>query len=97
MSFVITAPKTLAAAAGGLTKTWYDLVNTEVSATRDMTSVVAPGADVVSKEVQRFLAAHTKQYQKVSERAWLIFDRFGDSVSSAADMYLTAEEDNAEF
>lgn len=95
MPFVIAAPETLEAAADALQKTWYDMADSKIRAESETTSVVAPGSDMVSQEVQRFLAAHADQYRVVCERALLIFDKFGESVSRAADLYLTAEIANA--
>lgn len=96
MPLVIVNPKTLPAVADLLRQAGSEVASAELKAARETTGVDAPGYDVVSATVERFLVAHTEQYREVSARAWTeIFDQFVTSVFSVADSYLIAEEDNA--
>ncbi|AKN17409.1 PE family protein [Mycobacterium haemophilum] len=93
MPLVIVDPTTLQAAAAVLRQVGDEVASTELRVAPVTTGAHAPGYDVVSVTVERFLVAHTKQYREVSARAWAgIFDEFATSVSAAADSYVTAEE-----
>lgn len=95
MSFMITHPEALEAAAGNL-----QLVGTAVSnantAAAAATTIIAPAAmDDVSMVTAALFAAHAQSYQAVSAQASALLEQFTATLMASAGSYAATEAANA--
>lgn len=95
MSFVVTQPEILAAAAGNL-QGIGSAVSAESAAAYAPTSGVTPAAaDEVSALTAARFVAHAQLYQAMSAQATAIHDIFVTTLAASADSYADTETANA--
>lgn len=94
MSFVVTRPELLTAAAGSLFKIGAELTAQNAVTMPPTTGVVAPAADQVSDLVAMQFAAHGVAYQTVASMAAQIHDAFVFALASGGTAYTAAEAAN---
>ncbi len=95
MSFVITDPDAMAAAADELQASGSALAAANTAAAAPTTGVLAPAADSVSARAAALLDAHARQYQALSARAEALAEQFAQNLNAAKDSYVEAEASNA--
>lgn len=95
MSFVVTQPETLAAAAGNL-QGIGSAVSAQSAAAFDPTTGVTPAAaDEISALTAARFVAHAQLYQAISAQAAAIHDTFVNALAASADSYAATETSNA--
>jgi hypothetical protein len=95
MTFVITQPELLAAAAGQLAGVGSDLTAQNAAELPPTTAVVPAAADEVSALTAAQFASHAVMYQAVSARAAAVHDLFVTTLGAAAGSYAATEAANA--
>lgn len=95
MTFVITQPDLLAAAAGQLAGVGSDLTAQNAAELPPTTAVVPAAADEVSALTAAQFASHAVMYQAVSARAAAVHDLFVTTLGAAAGSYAATEAANA--
>lgn len=95
MSFVITQPELLTAAAGNLQGIGSAMSAGNAAAAVPTTGVVPAAADEVSALTTMQFAAHAAMYQEVSAQATAIHDQFVAALAAAARSYAATEAANA--
>jgi len=95
MSFVMTRPEMLAAAADNLQALGSVINAGNAAAAGSITGVVPAAADEVSALTAAQFAAHGAMYQAVSAQAAAIHELFVATVGSSADSYTATEAANA--
>ena len=95
MTFVITQPDLLAAAAGQLAGVGSDLTAQNAAELPPTTAVVPAAADEVSALAAAQFASHAVMYQVVSARAAAVHDLFVTALGAAAGSYAATEAANA--
>ena len=91
MSFVITAPETLTAAAGDL----QGIGSAIAAAATPTTAVFPPAADAVSVRTASLFAAYGQRYQEIAARAEAFHQQFVQTLINGSDSYAQAEASNA--
>lgn len=84
MSFVITAPETVALAASDLASIGTTLSATNVMAARPTTGVLAAAADDVSTAIAALFGAHGQAYQAIGAQATADHTQFVQALTGAA-------------
>jgi len=95
MSFVVTQPETLAAAAGNLQGIGSAVSAESAAAFAPTTSVTPAAADEVSALTAARFVAHAQMYQAMSAQATAIHDVFVTTLAAGADSYAVTETANA--
>ena len=95
MSFVMTIPDVLVAAAGDVAGIGSALAEANSAAAAPTTGAVAAGADEVSAAVSAFFSSHAQAYQTLSAQAAGFHERFVQALNGAAGSYAAAEAANA--
>src|SRR5262249_23564620 len=95
MSFVITVPEAMAAAATDLASVGSAIRTANAAAAAPITEVLATGADEVSAAVAALFSGHAQVYQRLSAQAALFHDEFVQSLNGAGGSYAAAEALNA--
>lgn len=94
MSFVITQPELLAAAAHSLAGIGATMSAQNAAAAAPTTAVVPAAADEVSAQTAAQFATHAQLYQTVSTHAEAIHQLFVSTLGAAAASYATSEASN---
>ncbi|MDI3314318.1 MAG: PE family protein [Mycobacterium sp.] len=95
MSFVITQPEVLAAAAGNLQAIGSAMVASGAAAAAPTTGVIPAAADAVSALTAAQFATHARMYQAVSAQAAAIHEAFVNTLAASAGSYAVTEAANA--
>ncbi|AGZ50445.1 PE family protein [Mycobacterium kansasii] len=95
MTFVVTQPETLAAAAGNLQEIGSAVSAQNVAASAHTTSVTPAAADQVSALTAARFSAHAQVYQVVSAQAAAIHQAFVAALTASANSYEATEAANA--
>ncbi|MCV7196468.1 PE family protein [Mycobacterium angelicum] len=95
MSFVVTQPETLAAAAGNLQGIGSAVSAESAAAFAPTTGVTPAAADEVSALTAARFVAHAQLYQAMSAQATAIHDIFVTTLAASADCYADTENANA--
>ncbi len=91
MSFLITAPETLASVATDLASVGSAITAANASAAVPTIVVVAAGADEVSAEIAALFGAHAQAFQALSGQAAAFHDQFVQALNTGADNYASTE------
>lgn len=94
VSFVVTQPERLAAAAGSLQEVGSAVSAQSAAAVAPTTSVAPAAADQVSALTAARFSAHAQLYQMVSAQAVAIHDRLVAALAAGAQSYEAAEAAN---
>src|ERR1700722_6362760 len=94
MSFVITDPDMMAAAAGEMQSVGSTFAATNTAAALPTTTVLPPGADSVSVRAAALLDAHAQQYQAFSAQAEVFQNQFVQTLNAAQQFYAETEGSN---
>jgi hypothetical protein len=94
MSFMITNPDMMAAAASELQTIGSTLAATNTAAVVPTTSVLPPAADSVSARAAALLDAAAQQYQAFSAQAETFQNQFVQTLNAAQTFYVETEADN---
>ncbi|SPM43303.1 hypothetical protein MNAB215_5525 [Mycobacterium numidiamassiliense] len=94
MSFVITDPSMMAAAADEMQSVGSALAATNTAAAAPTTTVLPPGADSVSVRAAALLDAHAQQYQAFSAQAEVFQNQFVQTLNAAQQFYAETEASN---
>ena len=95
MSFVVTHPEILSAAAGSLAGIGDAMKAGTAAAAGPTTGVIPPAADVVSAMTAAQFAAHAQMFQAISAQAAAVHDQLVATLESNAGAYAAAEAANA--
>lgn len=95
MSFVVTQPEILAAAAGNLQGIGSAVSAESAAAYAPTTGVTPAAADEVSALTAARFVAHAQLYQAMSAQATAIHDIFVTTLAASADSYADTETANA--
>ena len=95
MSFVMTRPEMLAAAAGNLQALGSVISASNAAAAAPISGVVPAAADEVSALTAARFAAHAAMYQAVSAEAAAIHELFVATLGTSAGSYAATEAANA--
>ena len=95
MSFVMTRPEMLAAAAGNLQALGSVISASNAAAAAPISGVVPAAADEVSALTAAQFAAHAAMYQAVSAQAAAIHELFVATLGTSAGSYAATEAANA--
>ena len=95
ISFVITAPEILLAAAGNLGSVGSAVAAGNAAAAALTTGVVPAAADEVSALTAAQFAAHAAMYQAVAVQATAIHNLFVTTLGTSADSYAATEAADA--
>jgi PE family len=96
MSFVITAPEALTAAASDIAGIGSNLTSAHAAAAAPTTGVLAAAADEVSEQIAALFSAHGQGYQRLSAQAAALHDQFVQTLTSGASQYAAAEASAAQ-
>src|SRR5947209_6940286 len=91
MSFVITTPEMLNAAATDLARIGSTIGAANMTAAAPTTTIVAAAADEVSSAIAEVLGAHGQLYQAVSAQAATFHDEFVQMLNAGGNAYAHAE------
>jgi hypothetical protein len=94
MSFVITDPGMMAAAADEMQSVGAALAATNTAAARPTAGVLPPAGDSVSLRAAALLDAHAQQYQAFSAQAEAFQNQFVQTLNAAQTFYAETEADN---
>jgi PE family len=95
MSFVVTAPDMVRAAAGNLASIGSTLGEAAAAAAGPTTSVAAAASDEVSVALSRLFGTYGQQFQALSAQAAAFHNEFVGLLNGGAAAYLNAEMANA--
>jgi hypothetical protein len=95
MSFVMTRPEMLAAAAGNLQALGSVMSASNAAAAAPISGVVPAAADEVSALTAARFAAHAAMYEAVSAQAAVIHELFAATLGTSAGSYAATEAANA--
>ena len=95
MSFVMTQPDSLAAAARELHGVGSTMATHSAAAATPTTKVVPAAADEVSARTAAQFAMHAQIYQEVSAQAAAVHEVFTTTLAMSADSYAATEAANA--
>jgi len=96
MSFVVTAPETVTAAAEDLAGIRSTLGEATAAAAARTTGVAAAAGDEVSVAISRLFGAYGQEFQAASTQAAAFHDEFVSLLNGGAAAYLSTEVANAE-
>ncbi len=94
MSFVITAPETLTAAASDLANLGSTISAANAAAAIPTTGLLPAAADEVSAQIAELFGAHAQQYQALSARAAAFHAQFVQALNAGAGSYAATEAAN---
>lgn len=94
MTFVVTQPETLAAAAGNLQEIGSAVSAQSAAASAHTTRVAPAAADPVSALTAARFSAHAQTYQAISAQAMAIHDAFVTALGVSARSYEATEAAN---
>jgi len=94
MSFLVTQPETLAAAAGNLQAIGSAVSAQSAAAFAPTTGVTPAAADAVSAVTAARFTAHAQMYQTWSAQAAAIHDTFVATLAASAGSYAATEAAN---
>ncbi|WP_264960824.1 PE family protein, partial [Mycobacterium kiyosense] len=94
MSYLMTTPEALVAAASDVVGIGSTLQSANAAAALPTTSVLAAGADQVSAAMAALFSAHGQAYQQLSAQALAFHDQFARILGSGAGAYAAAEAAN---
>jgi hypothetical protein len=94
MSFLITQPQMLTAAASDLQAIGLDLSARNAAAAAPTIGVVPAGADDVSALTATQFAAYAQMYQAISAQAAAVHHMFVGTLAASADSYADTEAAN---
>jgi len=95
MSFLLTHPQSLLAAATELAGIGSTLNTASAAAAAPTTGVLAAGGDEVSTAVALLFGAHAQHYQSMSARAAALHGQFVEAMNAAGNGYASTEAANA--
>jgi hypothetical protein len=95
MSFVMTQPDSLAAAARELHGVGAAMAAHNTAAATPTTGVVPPAADEVSTLTAAQFAMHAQIYQRMSDQTAAVHELFTTTLAISADSYAATEAANA--
>jgi hypothetical protein len=95
MSFVMTQPEELAAAASNLQGIGSGVSAQTAAAAAPTTGIVPAAADTVSALTAAQFAAHAQMYQAVSAQAAAVHEMFVATLGASAGSYAATEAANA--
>lgn len=95
MSYVVTAPELLSAAATQLGRVGLALAVANAAAALPTAGIPAAANDEVSTTVAALFAEHGREYQLLSAQVGAFHTRFVELLGSGAGAYATAETNNA--
>jgi hypothetical protein len=96
MSFLITAPETVTAAAGNLAGIGSTLGEATAAAAGPTTTVAAAAADEVSIAISEVFGRYGQQFQALSAQAATLHNEFVSLLNGGAAAYLNTEITNAQ-
>jgi hypothetical protein len=96
VSFVLTAPELVTAAAGNLAGIGSTLGEATAAAAAPTTGVAAAATDEVSTAISQLFGSYGQEFQAVSAQAAAFHDEFASLVSGGAAAYLSADIANAQ-
>lgn len=96
MSFVVTAPEVITAAAENLAGIRSNLGEATAAAAAPTTGVTAAAADEVSAAISRVFGAYGRQFQAATAQAAVFHDEFVSLLNGGAAAYVSTELANAE-
>jgi hypothetical protein len=94
MSFVLTQPELLTAAAGELTSVGAAIYAENAAAAAPTTGVIPAAADEVSTLTAAQFVAHAQMYQALSAQAAAIHEAFVTTLGTTAGSYAATEAAN---
>ena len=94
MSYVVTAPEMMAAAAGDLANIGSKLSAANAAAAASTTAVMAAAGDEVSAAIAALFSAHSEGFQALSARAAAFHAQFVQTLTAGARSYVSAEAAN---
>jgi PE family len=94
MSFVISAPETIAAAATDLAGIGSTLSAAHLAAEVPTVAVVPAAADEVSASIAHLFSAHAQDYQALAGRAAVSYEQFVQHLTASARSFASAEAAN---
>lgn len=95
MSFTITNPEALEAAAGNLEAVGAMVTNANTTAAAATTIIAPAAADDISMMIAARFAAHAQSYQAVSVQAHALLEQFTATLRASAGSYAATEAANA--
>ena len=95
MSFVVTAPEVLEAAAADVAGIGSSLKAANAAAAAPTTAMLTAAGDEVSAAITSLFSSHARQFQALSAQAAAFHDQFAQTVNSGAWSYATTEAANA--
>ena len=95
MSYVITVPDTLAAAAADVAGIGSSLSEANSAAAAPTTAVVAAAEDEVSAAISALFSGYGKEFQALSAQAAAFHAKFEQALNGAGSAYAAAEATNA--
>jgi hypothetical protein len=95
MSYLVTAPELLAAAAADVAGIGSSLNAANAAATAPTTAVIAAAQDEVSAAIAALFSGHGQQFQALSAQAATFHSQFVQTLNSAEGAYAAAEAANA--
>jgi hypothetical protein len=95
MSYLVTAPELLAAAAADVAGIGSSLNAANAAATAPTTAVIAAAQDEVSAAIASLFSGHGQQFQALSAQAAAFHSQFVQTLNSAEGAYAAAEAANA--
>ncbi|WP_224770047.1 PE family protein, partial [Mycobacterium simulans] len=96
MSFVITSPAAVAAAATDLANIGSTISAANLAVAAPTTGVLAAGADQVSAAVAALFDAHAQSYQLLSAQASAFHEQLVQTLNAGAGSYASAEAANVQ-
>ncbi|ORB00290.1 PE family protein, partial [Mycobacterium intermedium] len=94
MSFLVTAPEALVAAATDLAGIGSAVNTANGAAAAQTSALVAAGADEVSAAIAAFFSAHGQAYQVIGTQAANFHNQFVQALTAGAQAYASAEAAN---
>ncbi|ORA96353.1 PE family protein, partial [Mycobacterium intermedium] len=95
MSYLVTVPEYVAAAASDLASIASTINAANTAAAAPTSAVLAAGADEVSAAVAALFNTHAQSYQALSNQAATFHQQFVELLSAGANSYAVAEAANA--
>ncbi|MCV7088928.1 PE family protein, partial [Mycobacterium interjectum] len=96
MSFVLTAPEALGAAASDLAGIGTTLSAAQAAAAASTTRMLAAGADEVSVAVASLFSSHALDFHALGVQAAAFHDQFVQTLSAGGASYVSAEAANVQ-
>jgi triacylglycerol lipase len=95
MSFVVTVPEVLAAAAADVAGIGSSLKVASAAAAAPTTAIMTAAGDEVSAAITSVFSAHARQFQALSAQAAALHDQFAQTLNASAWSYASTEAANA--